>query len=377
MTTEQPLRQRRAHPQTRGGAGPPVATKDRVPAPVRHVSTYTELARQIREAGLLRRRYGYYWTRIAVAVTAFAGIWVGFAFLGDSWFQLLLAAALAVVLVQFGYLGHDSAHRQIFASHRWNDWTSRVFSGLFTGLSYGWWQSKHSRHHANPNKEGSDPDVGPGVLAFTPAVAQARRGLAARLTPRQGYFFFPLLLLEGLALHVASIQTIMRRQPLKHRWWEASFVAVRLGGYLTVLLLVLPPGKAAAFFGVQMALFGLLLGASFAPNHIGMPIVAPDEKVDFLRRQVLTSRNIRGGRPIDFFMGGLNYQVEHHLFPSMPRPNLRRAQPIVREYCARHLVGYTETSLFGAYRVIVGYLNRVGLRGRYAYRCPMAAQFRV
>ena len=76
----------------------------------------------------------------------------------------------------------------------------------------------------------------------------------------QGYYFFPLLLLEGLALHVASIQTILRREPLKHRWCEAAFVVVRIGGYLTVLLMVLPPGKAAAFLGVQMGLFGLLLG---------------------------------------------------------------------------------------------------------------------
>ena len=70
---------------------------------------------------------------------------------------------LAVVLTQFGFLGHDAAHRQIFASHRWNEWAARVMSGLFTGLSYGWWMSKHNRHHANPNKERADPDLDPGA----------------------------------------------------------------------------------------------------------------------------------------------------------------------------------------------------------------------
>jgi fatty acid desaturase len=101
--------------------------------------------------------------------------------------------------------------------------------------------------------------------------------------------------------------------------------------------------------GVQLAVFGVLLGGSFAPNHKGMPLVPKNAKVDFLRRQVLMSRNIRGGPVTDFFMGGLNYQIEHHLFPSMPRPNLRKVQPMVRAFCAEHRINYTETSLLGSY----------------------------
>ena len=85
---------------------------------------------------------------------------------------------------------------------------------------------------------------------------------------------------------------------------------------------------------VQQGLFGLYLGCSFAPNHKGMPTLTEADRLDFLRRQVLTSRNVRGGCLVDFVLGGLNYQIEHHLFPSMPRPNLRHAQPIVRRTAA-------------------------------------------
>ncbi|PSL06003.1 fatty acid desaturase [Haloactinopolyspora alba] len=343
----------------------------------RHVSAYAELTRLVQSAGLLRRRYGYYWAIIGASVAAFAGIWVGFAMLGNSWYQLLLAAGLAVVLAQFGFLGHEGAHRQIFASHRWNEWAGRVISGLFTGLSYGWWMRKHNRHHANPNKSGADPDVAPGVLAFTPEAVEQRSGLSAKFARKQGYLFFPLLLLEGLALHVASIQTIVRREKLKHRWVEALFVATRLGGYIAALLIVLPPGKAAAFFGVQMGLFGLLLGGVFAPNHKGMPIVPANMKIDFLQRQVLMSRNITGGRGTDLAMGGLNLQIEHHLFPNMPRPNLRHARPIVRQFCEQQQIPYTETSLVGSYRIVVDYLNNVGLRARDPFQCPLTAQYRV
>ena len=102
------------------------------------------------------------------------------------------------------------------------------------------------------------------------------------------------------------------------------------------------------FIVVQQGLFGVYLGASFAPNHKGMPILRADDRSDFLRRQVLTSRNVRGGWLTDLALGGLNYQIEHHLFPSMPRPSLRRAQPLVSAFCSER-TAVLETSLLASY----------------------------
>ena len=133
---------------------------------------------------------------------------------------------------------------------------------------------------------------------------------------------------------------------------ELTLLTVRLGGLAALVFLVLPPEKAVAFLAVQLALFGLYMGASFAPNHIGMPLVSPRLKLDFLRRQVLMSRNISGGRWMSIFMGGLNHQIEHHLFPSMARPHLRKIQPLVAAYCAAEGVPYTRTSLWSAYGTV-------------------------
>jgi fatty acid desaturase len=249
-------------------------------------------------------------------------------------------------------------------------------SGLFAGLSHSWWTGKHSKHHNAPNQLAKDPDIGPGVLAFTPDDAAPRTGLAAWLTRRQGWAFFPLLTFEGAALHVASVQTLLWDRTRTHRVLELSFIVVRLGGFLGLLLVVLPPGKAAVFVAVQLAVFGVLLGGSFAPNHKGMPLVPATARVDFLRRQVLMSRNIRGGRFTDFMMGGLNYQIEHHLFPSMPRPNLKYAQPFVRAHCLEHGVAYTETGLWQSYGIVVRYLNAVGLGERDPFTCPLVRQYR-
>jgi fatty acid desaturase len=156
-----------------------------------------------------------------------------------------------------------------------------------------------------------------------------------------------------------------------------SFLAVRLGGLALLVFAVLSPGKAAVFLAIELAVFGFYMGFTFAPNHIGMPLVSPRLKLDFLRRQVLMSRNIRGGRPMSVFMGGLNYQVEHHLFPSMARPHLRIAQPLVAAYCAAEGIPYTQTTIWQAYRSVIGYLNTVGLAGKDPFLCPMVAQRRA
>ena len=342
----------------------------------RHAHLYTDLVRTVRELGLLRRRRRYYFIRIGLVLAAFVGVWVGVGLLGDSWLQLLLAGAFALVLTQVAFLSHDSAHRQIFDSASWNDWTARVLAGGLIGISAAWWRSKHNRHHAAPNQLARDPDLDIGVIAFTPDQAGARSGLSAWLTRRQGWLFFPLLTLEGLSLYVASLRHLLRRSATSVERIEAAIVLTRLGGYLAVLLILLPIGKAGAFLGLQLAVFGICLGGSFAPNHTGMPLVPATMKLDFLRRQVLMSRNIRGGVFTDFAMGGLNYQIEHHLFPSMPRPTLRAVRPIVREYCALHGVKYTEVSLLESYRVVVDYMNNVGLRARDPFQCPLVRQYR-
>jgi fatty acid desaturase len=363
--------QERPVTRTAGGA------RGSSPRQDRHVSAYADLSRRVQGAGLLRRRYAWYWSRMIGASVVFVAVWVAFFLLGDSWLQVGVAALLAVVVAQFGFLGHDAAHRQIFASAPWNEWSARLMSAVFAGLSYGWWIHKHNRHHGAPNQEGKDPDIESGVLAFTSTAALSRSGLAGWFTRRQGYLFFPLLLLEGVNLHVAGLRALASGRHLKHRRLEVVLVVARLAGYVAILFVTLSPVRALTFLAVQLGLFGVLLGGAFAPNHKGMPVVPKDARVDFLRRQVLMSRNIRGGRFTDFAMGGLNYQIEHHLFPNMPRPNLRHAQPLVRAFCEEHGVAYTQTSLLASYAIVVRYLNAVGLRARDPFTCPLVQQFRA
>jgi fatty acid desaturase len=322
-------------------------------------SEYTQLSRQIKQAGLLDRRRGYYTAKLILNLGLLAAGGAALAALEDSWWQLVTAAYLAVVFTQVAFVGHDAGHRQIFRSRRANNLVGLVHANLLVGVSFGWWVGKHDRHHSNPNHEDLDPDIDIPALAFTAGQARDKRGLARLVARYQAFLFFPLLLLEAAQLHVASAKAILRGRGRANAI-EALLLVLHFVGYVTALFLVLSPLQAAVFVLVQQGLFGLYLGCSFAPNHKGMPTLTEAEELDFLRTQVLTSRNVRGSRLVDFVLGGLNYQIEHHLFPNMPRPNLRRAQPLVRAFCTRHNIPYTEATMFGSYAEALRHLHSVG-----------------
>ena len=319
-------------------------------------SEYGELLAAVRSSGLLRRSVLGYVPRLLCLLTMSAAGVVLFIWLGNSRWQLALAAYSGIVITQLAFLGHDAGHQQLSTSRALNDRVGIVLSALCVGLSYGWWVDKHNRHHRNPNQVGMDPDVERGILAWTESQAQQQRGIFRRIARHERSLFFPLLLLEGWNLHVSSIRSLTGKPPTWRR--EATLLTLHAVLGLSALLIVVSPLRALEFILVQQSVFGLYVGCSFAPNHKGMPIIeGPAQAEDFLRRQVVTSRDISGGRPLAALFGSLNYQIEHHLFPSMPSRNLRRCQPMVRRFCVDHLVPYTETGLVESYRISLRYLH--------------------
>ncbi|MEU5834803.1 acyl-CoA desaturase [Streptomyces diacarni] len=344
------------------GLGTPPGAAGTAPTGRRAPSAYAALSRQVRDAGLLRRRPVRGLALLIVTAVLLAGGWTLFAAVGDSWWQLAVAVPLAFAFTQCGFRGHEAGHRQTFRSKRLNNAVGLFFGNLFIGLGFGWWMNKHNRHHAHPNQVGRDPDIETGALVFDGADAPGRTGAQGFLTRHQAALFFPLLLLEGWNLHVASVRALRssRTSAPAPVAVEALLLLLHAAAYLTAVALVLSPVKALVFVLVQQGLFGLYLGVSFAPNHKGMEMPGRDERLDFLRSQVLTSRNVRGGPVTDFMLGGLNYQIEHHLFPNMPTCALPRTQLLVRARCVELGLPYAETGLIDSYRQALRHLHAVG-----------------
>ncbi|MGK5530699.1 fatty acid desaturase family protein [Streptomyces sp. URMC 129] len=326
---------------------------------------FAPLLRQVRSQDLLARRTGWYAAGITVNALALAALVLAVLAAGDTWWTVALAVPLALFSTRTAFYGHDAGHAQIAATRRTNRLLGLVHGNLLLGMSSAWWNDKHNRHHANPNHLEKDPDVGEGVLVWTRAQAAKRAGLARLLTRHQAWLFFPLLLLEGIALKVASARMVLSSAGWERhgtaRAVEGLLLAVHATAYALLLGTALGPGRAVVFALVHHALFGLHLGCVFAPNHKGMAMPGADgERWGHLRRQVLTSRNVRGGPVTDWLMGGLNYQIEHHLFPSMPRPHLRLARPLVRHHCRAAGLPYAETGLADSYRQALRHMHAVG-----------------
>jgi fatty acid desaturase len=329
------------------------------------------LAKQVREAGLLDRRFGYYGVMIPITVAAFALGFAALILIGSSWWALLIAGFLGLTFTQLGFVGHDAGHHEVFRSRKLNRLLGLAVGNVLIGMSFGWWVPKHSAHHAHPNEVGRDPDVGEGV-PVPDADGQIATGnwLAHFMTKWQAQLFFPLMVLRSTGIYVLGIQRLLRQRD-RAAALEGALLAVHVALYLTVIFWFLSPLKAVAFIAIQQAVFSVYLGCSFAPNHKGMPVVDPELGLSFVRRQVISSRNVAGGWFTNVALGGLNFQIEHHLFPSMPRPNLARAQRIVRTFCLENDLGYCETSLTGSYRQTIRHL-REGAQAAAQSRLVMA-----
>jgi fatty acid desaturase len=206
---------------------------------------------------------------------------------------------------------------------------------------------------------GADPELEIPLLAFEEEQALHKRGVARFVVKYQAMLIIPLPLLQALSLHRRSIQFLLEKKA-KSTLAESLALGAHFVVYFGLLFSVLEPLQAVLFIAIHRGLFGMFMVSIFAPNHKAMPVLERESQLDFLHRQVLTSRNVSAHPITDFWYGGLNYQIEHHLFPRLPRNKLREAQRIIKDFCGDHSIAYHETSVLQSYREILQHLHEVG-----------------
>ncbi len=322
-------------------------------------SDYAIVKRRVQEAGLLDKQPSFYTRSILAKMFALAASLALFGPFRNPWLQAANAVALAIISGQLGFQLHDAGHRQMFAKGWRNVVVGLVTGNLLLGMSYSWWVDKHNRHHANPNHVDMDPDINTVVISYSRGEALERRGLLRTIARYQAYLFFPLLLLIGWSMHVSSVRFLLTQRP-RHRRTELALLAAHVLLYLGLAVYFLGPWSALLVIGIHQCCAGFYMALVFAPNHKGMPQVDGSGDLDFLRRQVLTSRNVRAHPLTDMWYGALNYQIEHHLFPSMSRNRVREAHAIVRGFCEERGIPYHEVSMLRSYQELLEFLHGVG-----------------
>lgn len=325
---------------------------------------YFELKQIVRDSGLLDPQPLYYTITIPLTFALFGLGWVALILVDNIWFRIADAVFLALVGVQIGYLGHDAGHHQVFRKSWKNDLLGLI-NGFALGSSYSWWVDTHNRHHGKPNQISFDPAIEYSVLAFSEQEAAEKTGFAKVMVQLQAIYFIPMLTLYPISMRIDSFRYVLNSR-YKYRALEAVGLVSYFPIYFLVLYFSLGLWQTILFTVIHQAIFGLYVSFVFVPNHMGMPILNPDEDQDFIRHQVLTSRNIKGPWIVDFIFGGLNYQIEHHLFPRMPRNRLRRASRIIQKFLRENSIHYCETGVFKSYQMILSYLHKIGKSAKHS-----------
>lgn len=302
----------------------------------------------MQQAGLFERQPGYYAGRFALFFALLVPGIAGVLLLESFVLQLASGALITIALLQASFLSHDLGHRQVFKTVRAND-RALLFLSVFIGASRGWWIDTHNKHHDYPNDPENDPNLRVPFLAFSPEQAGRYSGVTRAVLRLQGFYFWALVMLEALAMKIHSVRFLLRTPASPYRNLELGLVALHVVLYGALVAFAMNWWQAAIFITFQHCLHGLYIGLVFAPNHKGMPLINEVNGSDFLTQQVETTRNVRDFFLANTLVGGLHFQIEHHLFTNLPRNLLPRAREIVRPFCEERGIRYLETGMLQSY----------------------------
>ncbi|RUM51522.1 MAG: hypothetical protein DSY87_09240 [Methylococcus sp.] len=325
-------------------------------SPTDAADVYKELRRKVIGEGLLERNYGYYAGLTTLIFTGFFGSFAGVYFSQSLFVVVLLSLLFAFFSVQIGGLVHDAGHRAVFRTPLANDVFAHSCTLVFAAC-YSNWRINHNRHHASPNQVTRDPDM-EIPYGFTPHRFNKLSGFMGAIKKFQKYTYLPFGTMASLTMRYKRYDYFKENFGPSIYWEIALFFVSGFIRYI-VPFVVLGFDKACLFLVVSTLFEGFYMFNIFAPNHKGMPEIGPGVRLSFLEQQVRTARNVRGHPITDFVYLGLNYQIEHHLFPDTPRNNLRKLKPHVEEVCRKTGLHYSEAGVIESNRLILSELGRI------------------
>ncbi len=328
------------------------------------IQAFNELKKQVAEEKILDRSYPWYILHLSLNLV---GMTVGaFLFYISNNILGILASCLvtAFFTVQWGGMMHDAGHLGITKSKRWNNFWGMVACGI-TGTSFSEWNAKHNNHHNHVNEEDEDGDLKVVVLSYTLERAKNRPLWQQKLIPFQHWLYLPIFSLATFSFRINHFMFLIKFLKNKKGWLELAIFMVSNFVWLVV------PIMMKGWLGVAWVIIVNLtisqyIAHIFAPNHKGMPEIAPGVKLTFFEQQIITARNLIDTWLIDYVYLGLNYQIEHHLFPSCPRPNQPKLAKLVRAFCKKMSLPYEEVKPWEVDRILFTELRAVAKQFRIA-----------
>jgi len=348
------------------------------------VKAHREIRQKLLAEGRFTTKMSYYYLLYARLAMMFAGVIYLSIFCESFWAHMCGAALLGLFWQQIAFIGHDIGHNAI--SHDWatdNRW-GLFFGNFATGIGIGWWKRSHNVHHIVCNSIENDPDIQhlPIMSVTNEAFGKwwstyhekwmITDSVTRFLVSYQHYLFYPIMAFARFNLYAQSyILAFNMKEKIRNRAYEI----ITLTGFITWLSALIYFIPANTYGGYEKIAFLFLshniagvLHVQICLSHFAMDTyhgqAYNDDKDEWFRMQLATTLNINCYPWMDWFHGGLQFQIEHHLWPRLPRHELRYASELVQEFCKENNVYYHYPAWIPAQIELVARLKKVAMEAR-------------
>jgi len=349
-----------------------------------NVSDFVKEHRSLRQELL---RTGKFETRLSFYVGL--GLWLASLFFSALYMTILRpsfqehmigAFLMACFWQQIAFFGHDIGHNAISHKRQVDLKTGIIIGNTTGGISLAWWKRSHNVHHVVCNSIENDPDN-----QHLPIFAVDKKYFgkffstyhqkyfstdyfARTMVSYQHFLYYPVMMVARINLYIQGILLLASKEKIEHRALEIGTLCLFFGWFGTMLAYCLNSWQERlAYIGMSHAVAGLLhvqITLSHFAEEVYHGQAYNDDTDEWFRMQVKTTLNIDCPTWMDWFHGGLQFQVEHHLWPRLPRHNLRAARDLTKKLCKKHDIEYHECTFFAGQKRMISKLYETALEAR-------------
>ncbi|XP_057836734.2 acyl-lipid (9-3)-desaturase [Cryptomeria japonica] len=337
---------------------------------------YRRLLGDLKKAGLFKRpKYVYGLIGLLMVAMLVMSV-VGVLFYEGFWTHVACGVLMGAVWTQSGWIGHDSGHCGLVGNKRIDRIIQLVAGNGLTGISIAWWKRNHNAHHIACNSLEFDPD-----LQYIPLFAVSSRffcslysyfydrkmsfdGVARVLVCYQHWTFYPVMAIARINLFGQSIVLLLSKKKIPDRAKEiVGLVAFWI--WFPLLISCMPTWSERSAFVLSSFMVTGVQHVQFCLNHFSSSVYVgrPCSK-NWFESQTKGTLDISCSPWLDWFHGGLQHQVEHHLFPRLPRHNLRKIAPFVKPLCLKYQLPYTMVTFWEANLMTIRTLRAAALEAQ-------------
>lgn len=337
---------------------------------------YRRLASEFSKLGLFEKKgHGVLYSLSGVAVM-FAICIYGVLCSDSVWIHLGCGGLLGFLWIQSTYVGHDSGHYQVMSSRGFNKFAQILTGNCLTGISIAWWKWTHNAHHIAVNSLDHDPD-----LQHMPVFAVSSKlfnsmtsyfygrkmtfdSVARFLVSYQHWTFYPIMPVARVNLYLQTFLLLFSKRKVPNRLENIIGILVFWTWY-PLMVSCLPNWGERVMFVLAGFTVCSVQHIQFCLNHFGANVYEGlPQANDWFEKQTKGTIDISCSSWMDWFYGGLQFQLEHHLFPRLPRCQLRNISPLVKDLCKKHNLPYRSLSFWDANVTTIKTLRAAALEAR-------------